>query len=103
MVGPRGGRVAFWPPGALPNEVHLPGRLPSLPLWQVALFSLSRYEMSGGPADARQFDLAPDGGRFIFLTAGTRVQTSNDEPFNSLIFVENWFEELKARVPAPCP
>ena len=29
------------------------------------------------------------------------MQTSDDEPFNGLIFVENWFEELTARVPTP--
>ena len=53
-----------------------------------------------GPA-GRQFDIAPDGDRFVFLRGGRDVQTSDDEPFNGLIFVENWFEELTARVPTP--
>jgi hypothetical protein len=28
-------------------------------------------------------------------------QTGDDEPFNGLIFVENWFEEVTERVPIP--
>ena len=62
------------------------------------LFSLSGYGMSGGTG--RRFDIAPDGDRFIVrsLTAG---QTSDDAPFNGLVFVEHWFEELKQRVPVP--
>ena len=61
------------------------------------LFSLSGYAVAGGPDQARLFDLAPDGDRFIFRTAGT----GDDESFNGLIFVEHWFEELTARVPTP--
>jgi len=57
------------------------------------LFSISAYLMSGG----RQYDVAPDEDRFIFLQA--TGQPGDD--FNGLIFVENWFEELKERVPVP--
>ena len=57
------------------------------------LFSISAYLMSGG----RQYDVAPDGDRFIFLQA--TGQSSDVDFFTGLIFVENWFEELKARVP----
>ena len=63
------------------------------------LFSGSRYETSGGPDDARLWDLAPDGDRLLVRTLAT--QATDDAPFNGLIFVENWFEELKARVPVP--
>ena len=65
------------------------------------LFSISSYGMGGPPATGRRFDLAPDGDRFIMRKRGTAEQTSDDEPFNGLIFVQNWFEELKARVPVP--
>ena len=64
------------------------------------LFSLSGYEIGGG-ATGRRFDLAPDGDRFIVRKPGTAEQTSDDDPFNGLIFVENWFEELKRLVPIP--
>ena len=62
------------------------------------LFSLDAYVAGGGAG--RQFDLAPDGDRFIFRGRGTAQQTS-ENPFNGLTFVLNWFEELKARVPLP--
>ena len=53
--------------------------------------------MSGGPDDARMWDLASDGGRFLLRTTGTQTE---DAAFDEgLIFVENWFEELKERVP----
>ena len=60
------------------------------------LFSLSGYAVGSGPTEARVFDLAPDGDRFIFRRTGTAAQTSD---LNGLIFVEHWFEELTARVP----
>ena len=62
-----------------------------------ALFSLTGYEMVG--RNARDFDFAPEGDRFIFRTPETRVPTSNNDPFNGLIFVENWHQELLDRVP----
>ena len=64
------------------------------------LFSLPPG-MVGTSASGRRFDLAPDGDRFIVRTPGTAEQTGDDDPFNGLIFVENWFQELKARVPVP--
>ena len=68
------------------------------------LLSLSGfYAFGGGATGGRSFDLAPDGDRFVFLkSGGGDLQTSDDDPFNDfngLIVVENWFEELKARVP----
>ena len=64
------------------------------------LFSLLSG-MIGGPDTGRRFDPSPDGSRFIVRKLGTAEQTGDDDPFNGLIFVENWFEELKARVPVP--
>ena len=46
----------------------------------------------------REFDPAPDGDRFIIRTLETATQTSDDELFHGLIFVQDWFEELKERV-----
>ena len=61
------------------------------------LFSMSGYALSAGPDDARMWDLAPDGDRFVFRKP-TR-QTGDDAVFNGLIFVENWFQELTERAP----
>jgi len=33
------------------------------------------------------------------LKPKTVAPAGNDEPFNGLIFVENWFQELTERVP----
>ena len=60
------------------------------------LFSLSGYGLGLDADIGRQFDIAPDGDRFILPTSATSEQTSDDADFNGLIFVENWFEELKA-------
>ena len=65
------------------------------------LFSLSGYGIGGGAATGRRFDVAPDGDRFIVRKPGTAGQTSDDEPFNGLIFVQNWHQELLERVPVP--
>ena len=58
------------------------------------LFSLSNYKVASDTA--RSFDLAPDG-RFVMLKL--EATAGDDAPFNGLIFVENWFEELKRLVP----
>ena len=66
------------------------------------LLRLSGSPVGLGPTAGRGFDLAPDGDRFVFLkSGGGDLQTSDDADFNGLIFVENWFEELKERVPVP--
>ena len=62
------------------------------------LLTDSGWQYSGG---GRQYDIAPDGDRFVFLKSAGDVGTSEAESFNGLIFIENWFEELKARVPVP--
>ena len=54
-----------------------------------------------GVTRGRDFDLSPTGERFIVTNLGTAAQTGGDEPFNGLIFVENWFQELTERVPIP--
>ena len=57
--------------------------------------------MVGRASVGRRFDVAPDGDRFIVRKLETAEQTGDDEPFNGLIFVENWFQELTERVPVP--
>jgi len=48
----------------------------------------------------RSFDISPDGQRFLMFKESTA--SNADDPFaglTRLIVVQNWFEELKARVP----
>ena len=63
------------------------------------LFSLSSYGSLGAGA-GRRYDLAPGGQRFLMRKSG-RTQAAGDDVFNGLIFIENWFEELKRLVPVP--
>ena len=59
------------------------------------LFSLSPYATVGA---GRLFDIAPDGNRFLVLKPETATD-GDEDPFNGIIFVQNWFEELRQRVP----
>ena len=48
----------------------------------------------------RLFDISPDGQRFLMVKEGGA--SSADDPFaglTRLIVVQNWFEELKGRLP----
>ena len=58
------------------------------------LFSLSDYEIGLTAEEAQLWDVAPTEDRFLVLSSAT--QTTDDDV---LIFVENWFEELKRLVP----
>ena len=60
------------------------------------LISLSDYEFGSTAEEARLWDVAPDGDRFLVRTSAA---PTNDA--DGLVFVENWTEELKARVPVP--
>ena len=59
------------------------------------LVTLSGFDWAAG---GRRYDLAPDGERFVVRKIGG-AQTTGGAAFDGLIFVENWFEELKERVP----
>jgi hypothetical protein len=45
---------------------------------------------------AGQFDVSPDGQRFVMLKSAVEEKDANR---TYLTFVFNWFEELKAKVP----
>jgi hypothetical protein len=49
---------------------------------------------TGGPF-ARNYDISPDGERFLMIKEGGSDETSPTE----FILVQNWFEELKRLVP----
>ena len=53
------------------------------------LFSAAQYYRG---ANARHYDITPDDQRFVF------VGPAGGEAARELIVVENWFEELKAKV-----
>lgn len=61
------------------------------------LFSAARYTVSG---EFRNWDIHPDGTRFVMVDKGT-AQAESEAPrrLSDVWIVTNWFEELKARAP----
>ncbi len=56
------------------------------------------YTVSGG---GRDYDIAPEGQRFLMIREG-RESAESDDPFAGLSRIHvvlNWFTELQARVP----
>ena len=53
----------------------------------------TKYAM---PFTLRMYDVSPDGQRFLKIKEGA---TDQKAPPPSLVVVEHWFEELKAKVP----
>ena len=49
------------------------------------------------PGSPRQFDVAPDGRRFLMLKPVAATDGGGAAP--EIVLVLDWFEELKARVP----
>ena len=47
----------------------------------------------------RYYDISPDGQRF--LTIGTTSSIDKASAVADLVVVQNWFEELRQRVPVP--
>jgi len=62
-------------------------------------FGLANYR-TGGMMGRRSYDIAPDGERFL-VPKPVATETAGREPFNGMIVVEHWFQELSERVPVP--
>lgn len=55
-----------------------------------------RGELSQYPY--RTYDVAPDGRRFLMIKKSTSAEQNSAE---RIVYVQNWFEELKRLVPVP--
>jgi serine/threonine-protein kinase len=62
------------------------------------LFETAAYPSTTVANSNRRYAVAPDGQRFLFLKTGAGA-TADNRQAQQLLFVENWFEELKQRVP----
>ena len=78
---------------AVPVEVELSSSL------QVGSADLLFQRPSIVSNDLRQFDLSPDGKRFVVLANPGTTADTDIEP--EAILVKNWFEELTRLVPTP--
>ena len=55
-----------------------------------------------GSPNNRHWDVSPDGRRFLQMIRRTGIETSDGELEElEIVLIQNWFEELKARVPTP--
>ena len=61
------------------------------------LFTFTAQYRVGAPGRARPFDLSPDGERFLMIRENASGDETAAEPH--IVFVQNWFEELKRLVP----
>ena len=61
------------------------------------MFELPPVYSSGVAQLRRQWDLAPDGKRFLILAPGAGAGGESDRP--RMVFVVNWFEELRRLAP----
>ena len=52
-----------------------------------------------GPIGVREYDVSPNGQQFLMLREGGPEGETGDQ--SEVILVQNWFEELKERVPIP--
>ena len=51
------------------------------------------------PNRGRSYDLSPDGERFLMIKESGETDVTG--PIGRIVLVQNWFEELKDRVPLP--
>jgi serine/threonine-protein kinase len=109
QVSSGGGRWPVWSPRSPTTELFYVGprtlmalSLNTEPTFTpgavTPLFGLEGYTGPNALAN-RRVAVAPDGQRFLFLKPATVAQSS--APAARLLMVENWFEELKQRVPVP--
>ena len=86
----RSGRELFYKSGGHLMAVDVtPGSRPSRPARPTPLFSLAGYRAA---RNRPQYDVAPDDRRFLM------IREFDDGSGEELVYVENWFPELKAKV-----
>jgi eukaryotic-like serine/threonine-protein kinase len=100
QVSAEGGSVPIWhPSGRELFYIDPANRIMSVPIAAAATFSFGKpvlaLDFSDRPASVyRNYDIAPDGSRFILAKESQRGRGASQ-----FIVVLNWLEELKQRVP----
>jgi serine/threonine-protein kinase len=67
------------------------------------VFNTAAYVVigDGGGDVGRMHDVSLDDRRFLMVKPGSASESDQHAPLPSMIVVQNWFEELKRRVPVP--
>ena len=90
----RDGRELFYRSGAAVMVVSIQTGSPFVAGSPAVVFERPYLVGPGG----RAYDIAPNGQRFLMLREGADGDSQNAPP-DRFIIVENWFEELRRRVP----
>ena len=64
-----------------------------------SLFLNGPFYDGGGSAALASYDISPDGQRFLMIKSGIGPEQTVAPP--TLVLIQNWFGELKKRVPVP--
>ncbi len=103
QVSTSGGTQPVWSPNGRELFYRGSGNLMVAPIETEPTFargtpepvlSTSRYTSGGSP---RSYDISPDGRRFLLI----RRAADDTSPPAQIVVIQNWFEELKQRVPVP--
>ena len=62
-----------------------------------SLFLNGPFFDGAGSAALANYDISPDGQRFLMIKSGIGPEQTAAPP--TLVLIQNWFEELKKRVP----
>jgi len=85
----RNGRELFFKSGGQLVAVDVPPGPAFAPGLQRALFPVGAYRLA---RNRQQYDVSPDGRRFVM------IREIGGRSAGNVVYVENWFEELKAKV-----
>ena len=96
-VWARNGRELFYLNGAKMMVVEIATQPTFRPGTPRMLFERPEMQTGAQPGARADYDVSPDGQRFLMLKAAEQQQSA----LTQIHVVLNWFEELRRRVPAP--
>ena len=102
----QGGNRPLWSPDGKQLFYNRTGQLLGIDISTEAAFSFGNEQALGmqgflpGTQNKRDYDITPDGQRFLMIFPQGETDSAAS-PTQRINIVQNWFEELKERVPVP--
>ena len=94
LWAPRGGELFYLAPDGALNGVAIDARGGSWATGATTRLLEGRYFTGAGNV-SRQYDVTTDGQRFLRI----KDDPANADSSTQIIVIQNWFEELKSKVP----